>query len=183
MHAEVLGWEMSHSSSQHHFMVECSCRQGCSRSKSGPGTPFLPFFRLPSLWAVPSSACWQAQTEGQSARGRARRPCPLCPLGHAPRGSIICRAFSGTNQRHTGRGCSQQPCSCCYKPQINSTEGSDASYAHKGTTTGHFSATLVAAILVAAALVAATLVAPTLVALGQVCHRCCIRSSLSPLLH
>lgn len=56
---QVLQWVISHNSSQHLFMVECSCRQGCSKSKSGPGvTAFLPFFRLPSLWAAPSSPCW-----------------------------------------------------------------------------------------------------------------------------
>ena len=158
---------MGHSSSHHHCMVECSCRQGCSKSKSGPGTPFRPFFRLPCLWALPSSACWQDQTEGQSARGCARRPYRLCPLGHAPRGSILCRAFSGANQSHASRGSSQQPCSCCYEPQINGTEGPDASYALPGTTAGHFSATLVALNKSA-----------TLDALGQVCYHCCIKSSL-----
>ena len=144
MHAKFCSGVSSHNSSQHLFTVECSCRQGCSKSQPGPGTPFLPFFRLPSLWAVPSSACWQAQTVGQPARGRARRPCPLRPLGHAPRGSILCRAFSGAHQSHPSRGCWQQPYSCCYKPQINSTEGSDASYALKGSTTGQFLGTLVA---------------------------------------
>ena len=153
MHAKFLGWKLSHSSSRHSVMVECSCCQGCSKSQPGPGMPFLPFFRLPSLWAVPSNACWQFQTEGQSARGRARQPCPLCSLGQTPRGSILCSALSGANPSHTGRGCSQQPCSCCNRPPINSTEGADASYALKGTTTGQFSATLLAATLVAATLV------------------------------
>jgi len=139
MSAKFLSSILRHSSSQNCSMASCSRRQGCSKSK--PGTPFLLFFRLLCLWAVPSSAC---QTQGQSARGCAQRLWYLCLLGHTPSGSILCRALSGTNQSHTGRDCSQQPCSCCYKPQINGTEGSDASYALKGATTGQFSATLVA---------------------------------------